>query len=474
LSVQALAGLTPISDLANEHGVSRKFIYHQAAKASQALDDAFAPEPQQERVLFHLPVTKHWIRQFVLAQSLIGHTSAEGIVEILEDLFDYHNICPRTVGNILQDAVAKSRLVNDTEDLSAIRVGVHDEIFQANRPVLVGCCADSTYCYLLVAEDHRDGTTWGVHLLDLSERGLDLHHSIADEGKGLRAGQFAAWGTGVPCYGDVFHAELHLGRLAFYLDNRARGCVCAREKLERQMARAKKKNQGTRLSKRLAMARQAEARAVELARDVAALADWMKQDILAVAGPNLSNRQLLFDFVVAELHEREDLCPHRIGPVRRLLERHRDDLLAFAADLDDRWDEIASSFGVPRLLVQQVCELHALDPNRPLYWQRQATLYKHLGRTFHRVDSAVAEVLAQTHRASSLVENLNGRLRNYFHLRGHIGNGYLDLLRFFLNHRRFRRSRRPQRVGRSPAELLTAQTHAHWLELLGYRPFQLN
>ena len=74
----------------------------------------------------------------------------------------------------------------------------------------------------------------------------------------------------------------------------------------------------------------------------------------------------------------------------------------------------------------------------------------------------------QTPRASSIVENLNSRLRNYFFLRRQIDNGYLDLLRFFLNHHRFKRSHRPKRVGKSPAELLTGTRQPHWLELLGY------
>ncbi|MGO9232770.1 MAG: hypothetical protein ACLP4V_01265 [Methylocella sp.] len=43
-------------------------------------------------------------------------------------------------------------------------------------------------------------------------------------------------------------------------------------------------------------------------------------------------------------------------------------------------------------------------------------------------------------RASSLVENLNSRLRNYFFLRRQLGAFYLNLLQFFLNHRTFLRS----------------------------------
>jgi len=46
------------------------------------------------------------------------------------------------------------------------------------------------------------------------------------------------------------------------------------------------------------------------------------------------------------------------------------------------------------------------------------------------------------------------------------------LLQFFLNHRTFIRSECPERVGKSPKQLMTGQLHAHWLELLGFQRFQ--
>ena len=71
-------------------------------------------------------------------------------------------------------------------------------------------------------------------------------------------------------------------------------------------------------------------------------------------------------------------------------------------------------------------------------------------------------------------ENLNSRLRNYFFLRRHLGDEYLELLRFFLNHHRFMRSERDERVGKSPAELLTGEKQPHWIELLSFEMFRRN
>ena len=473
LSLAVLARTEPVSYLAQNYKVSRKFLYQQAAKASYALDEVFIPSADDNEVLFYLPVTKDWIRQFVLALILICHSSFRGIIEIFQDLFDYHHLSLGTIYNIVSQAVQKAQPINNAQDLSSIGVGILDEIFQACQPVLVGIDARSTYCYLLAAEDQRDETTWGVHLLELAKKGLHPDYTIADAGRGLRAGQAAVWDD-VPCHGDVFHAERDLAKLAYFLENRAAGCSKTLDKLQRKMERAKNKGKGQSLSKKLAQARKAQAEAADLAKDIRILADWMNNDILCAAGPDLRTRQKLYDFVIQELRSRESICPHRIGPVRRMLENHRDNLLCFVEVLDERFAELASRFNVPLFLVHAVSQLQSLDKNLPAYWQKQAQLRKNLPDKFDRIQTAVCEVLAQTPRASSIVENLNSRLRNYFFLRRHIGDDYLDLLRFFLNHRRFGRSDRPERIGKSPAELLNGQAHPHWLELLGFQRFQQN
>src|SRR4051812_3653019 len=64
LAVEALAGTVPITELADRARVSRRFVYRQQALARDALDTAFEPPPTDDAVLFHLPVTRHWLHQF--------------------------------------------------------------------------------------------------------------------------------------------------------------------------------------------------------------------------------------------------------------------------------------------------------------------------------------------------------------------------------------------------------------------------
>jgi hypothetical protein len=65
---------------------------------------------------------------------------------------------------------------------------------------------------------------------------------------------------------------------------------------------------------------------------------------------------------------------------------------------------------------------------------------------------AVSQAMAQKSRSSSLVK-LNSPPRDYFTPRRHLGDSYLSLLQFLLNHRRFMRRRRAERNGKSPCEI---------------------
>ena len=470
LALQALARSETVSTLAARHGVSRRFIYRQTHKAREALDDAFSPAVPDSTVLFELGVTKAWLRQVVVALTLICRGSYRGVVEFLRDLLGV----PISVGcvhDVLQAATRQASAVNRDQDLSGIRVGLHDEIFQGATPVLAGVDAASTCCYLLAAEQRRDADTWGVHLLDAAEQGLRPDYTIADAGQGLRAGQRAAWGE-TPCHGDVFHIHHRCAGVANALQGQAQGATSRRKALQAGIGHAGQTAPDHEHAVQLHRAREVETQTHRLAGDVRTLVHWLRHDVLALAGPDLATRQELFNFLVAELAAREGEDPRRIRPVRVALQNQRDQLLAFAGQLDAKLAEIAHAHAVPEPLVREALMLHRLPSTSPAYWQGWNRLRAQVGGKFHALFDAVSRAMADTPRSSSLVENLNSRLRTYFTLRRHLGNTYLDLLRFFLNHRRFLRSRHAERQGKSPRELLTGHAHPHWLTLLGLGELQ--
>ena len=111
----------------------------------------------------------------------------------MRDLFDY-SVCIGTIHNRVMTAVEKARNINQNQDLSSIKVPLLDELFHSNQPVLTGVDSDSTYCFLLELVEHRDEDTWGWYLLEAEEQGLNPDYTIADGGKGIRAGASSCLG----------------------------------------------------------------------------------------------------------------------------------------------------------------------------------------------------------------------------------------------------------------------------------------
>jgi hypothetical protein len=438
----------PITELARQLDVSRKFVYQQTTKAEQAIAEAFAPPPPaDDRVLFCLPVTERWLQRLILALLLHCHSSYRGIQETLRDLFH----CPRSLGylhHVAHQAMLRAQRLNQQQDLSAVRIGANDELFQADQPVLVGVDVHSTFCYLLSLEEQRDAVTWGVRLLELQARGFAPQALISDGGTGLRAGQALAL-PGIPGRGDVFHVFRELTPVVAALEKRAYEALTACAKLERQQAQSEhqKGRRNLSASQKLRHALPAAAAAVALADDVATLAGWLRRDVLALAGPRHAERCLLYDFIVAELRARAPQCPHRLEPLCTYLVNQRDAVLAFAQQLDADLGAVAADCQVPVDVVRAVLHVQQLDARDRRRWPQEAALRQQLGGKFHELSMAVAAVARSTVRASSVVENLNSRLRNYFFLRRHLGSDYLHLLQFFLNHRCFPRSEHPERVG---------------------------
>ena len=157
LAILSLSKAQPIAHLADREGVSRQFLYRQKQKAGKALDEAFAA--RDDDILFHLLATEGWLSQLTLALILVCHSSYRSVRILRRDLFNI-SISVGTIHNRLQSAARQACAINRSQNLSAIRVGLHDEIFQGSMPVLAGVDAASTYCYLLADAEHRDADTW--------------------------------------------------------------------------------------------------------------------------------------------------------------------------------------------------------------------------------------------------------------------------------------------------------------------------
>src|SRR5262245_21701618 len=291
LALESLDERCCISRLALRRQVSRKFVYQQQAKALDALEGAFAPPTSDpDGVLLHLPVTDAWLRQFALVAVLVGHSSLRGVCEMLDCLLG----SPVSLGwvhSVVADAIAKSQAVNDAADLSRVEFAALDEIFQNGKPVLAVLDVFSSYCCSLNLEDHRDGDTWAVRLLELRDKGFAPKASIADFGTGLRAGVKQAL-PGVSCRADVLHPLRDFLALSTRLDDRAYDATSFHEDLLREQERHVRRRvwKDRSLAMKAVAASRATEKAVALADEVSLLLRWWGQEVMAVAGDDYPTR----------------------------------------------------------------------------------------------------------------------------------------------------------------------------------------
>ena len=446
-------------------------MYAQKDKAINAINDAFSADVEDDdKVLFYLPVTKAWLRQFILGLVLNCHSSFRGVIKTLDDVFDY-DMSVGTVHNVVSDAIQKATNINVNQDISLVTLGAHDELFHLNKPVLAGIDIPSLYCYLLKQEQHRDCDTWGIHVLDLVEQGFNPERVIADNAEGLRVGLKIAC-PHIPCDGDNFHITKMLIECRRYFRNRLKSSITYREAVQQKMVAAKLRGNTNKHSRKLGMAIRDEKHCQYLSKTIDTLVSWMEHDVLEKAGPNPTIRHELYHFIKNEFKKLEALYPHRIRAVRIALENQCDAILAFTDVLDNKFSTLANNHKYPKELMWRMCELQRYSKQSMLYYAKEKPLRKILKREFYCIERAVIAALDSTERTSSMVENFNSRLRPYLFLRREVGFDYLELLRFYLNHVKFQRSEKVERVGKTPTEIMAGKSHPHWLEMLGFERFK--
>ena len=92
----------------------------------------------------------------------------------------------------------------------------------------------------------------------------------------------------------------------------------------------------------------------------------------------------------------------------------------------------------------------------------------------HRLDFAQKahdRIVSCIKRASSMVENVNSRLRAYMNIKKHVSSNFYSLIQLYLNKKKFRRSRVDSRKGHSLVELLTDKPWPDFIDLLEERGF---
>jgi len=469
LALQSLSKQNSISDLSRTYGCSLTRVHLQKITALLAITKAFDID-NENTLLYDLPITKNYIKQVVISLFLICKSSFRDIIFFLKDIFDY-SISLGSIYTILDEEAEKAETINQSYDLSSMKISTADELFHRNKPHLAVVDIPSRFCPLLVKADKRDYETWGIHLLDLMNKGYAPKTTVIDGAKGLLKGHEEVLPDTKIRY-DHFHMLKDMADCRRFLKNKTLSSTTCVLNLLARVENAKDLESKKHL---VQASREAYSKYIiheETYNSFALLVQWMQHDVLQLAGHPPKGRAYLYDFIVTEMACIAAKHPHRITEIVTSLKARREALLDVCNTLNTRFLEVSNKHNVSLEIVWQICyeTRYALD--NPKYVAKAWELQSLIGDKYEEIEDEVLMILEETPRCSSMVENFNSRLRPYLDERKEVTQKRLTLIQFYLNHKPFMRSHHFSLKNKTPAEAMTGETHENWLTLLGHTQFK--
>jgi transposase-like protein len=463
MALQAIGGQKTITEISKNHQCSRTTVHAQKRRALEGAANAFSQT--DEEVLFTIAVTKSFIRTMVVALRLVCGSSYRWIMFFLQSVFG-HSISLGSVFNILDVTADKAQSINDSYALNTILDSAADELFHRNQPVLSVVDIESRFCALLAKADDRDHESWAIHLYYLQERGYAPATTIIDGGKGLTKGHKSALPK-TTLRLDHFHFIRDLKNCSRFLKNKVASRVTKTLQLVARAEKVQDEQKKEEFAQALSAAWSELGKLEETSATFGLLAGWLQHDTLQLAGYQPDERAKLYDFIVQEITAIAVGHPHRIDAIVTSLHHRRKGLLDVANDLNDQFANLAATYKVSINTIWRVCYTARYGFDSCNYGEESSALEELIGEKYDEIEDAVLLILESTHRCSSMVENLNSRVRPYLDERKSVSQKTLGLIQFYLNHKPFMRSKHKRLVNKTAAEAMTGKSHQPWLEMLG-------
>ncbi len=468
IALKAIVREESVSQISKDYDCSRTTVYNQHRKALQAANQAF--DEEDDSVLYSVPVTKQFIKQVALALGMICKSSYRDTKFFIKSIFDY-SVSIGNVFNVMDDASKKAKSINDGYDLSLIKTSAADELFHRNKPILDVVDIDSRFCALLAKADRRDYETWGVHLLDLQSQGYSPETTLMDSAKGLLKGHAEVLPNTARRL-DHFHLIKDLKDCGRFLKHQEDSAITKAFHLQRKANNAKNAAGKKYYADAALIAFNAVSVLEDNRRTFNLLAQWLQHDVLQLPGHEPYTRAVLYDFILREMTALSDKQPHRISDIVTSLYTQRDALLDVANTLNVEFTQLAEKYKQPVARLWDLCFVARYDIDSFKYNEKAEALETLIGADYDEIEDEVLGILENTHRCSSMVENLNSRVRPYLAEQKEVTQKRLDLIQFYLNHKPFARSKHARLINKTPAQALTGKDHQHWLEMLGFSLFK--
>jgi hypothetical protein len=484
----ALAALTlqgvygAITDLARGNGISRQKVYKLRDTARAAVETAFAGVGTPKGGLT-LTVTEDDIARTVVALRVVTPASIRDIVAMLPIIYGVRWSYGKVQGVLCRAQEMAAQFLAGV-DLSGIDSTALDEMFSQGQAVFAGIDLDTQYLFQLESHPSRSGEEWAKALGHLRDKQhLAPTTVVKDAGSGLASGVQACW-PGIEERDDLFHVVYRMGKEAVHLERRAYAAIAAEDALAVRVTRAKTEDERGRFTDRLQQAHQHTEHVIDQYDRYEVLRQQAGRvlELTDRGSGRLRTSGEVVDTLSRVANEMEALDGKRIRAVARYLRNRAVGLGRYLDGLRKRLDAGTDEAGGVNVVEAAVRAWQAgLEVSRGgPSWDHKARQQELVDAVRHilevtgsepeRLQRAIAAVwpqLAERHRASSAIENLNSVLRPYLVVQKHAEQGFLDLFRFHWNTRTREWGRWK---GTSAYEQLTGKKVDDWLTLLGLPP----
>ena len=380
----------------------------------------------------------------------------------MESVYQIH-VSIGKISRVINEASEKALKWNNSIPFNSIDIGANDEIFQGNEPVLVGVDPMTTYIYLMKETENRDSTTWGVALLEKEEQGLHLKTSVNDGGTGLNKGVKEAFPE-INIQADVFHAEKDISFAVLSFERKAYKNINLEYSIEKKLLRSK--HQKDKLLKEYNDAVEKSRISIDIYDKIQLLYMWLIE-VFAKGGYSYKDKSELLHFVVQEL-ETINSSNDYLKKGIKFLSENTGTLLHFVKKAEELMCNFSTEENVAIEVLEKMWEQRQYSYCSRKYNVLEGEIGTILGNRYTEIREKWIKMLKQIVRASSLVECMNSLIRPYLFLKRVVPGKFLDLIQFYFNTRKYKRSRVGDRIGKSPVELLTGCSYDNPLNILGY------
>ncbi len=463
-----------VTNLADEYGISRTFIYSLAETLKNAGSFLF---DESSGLLNDLSPRLISI-QMMLSLRMEGQCSIGGISDIMKR-FDCELSSTGSISNIMASIGGLLPMTISTgSDNVKYLVFASDEIFSKSTPILVTADPKSSTILRIELADSRKADDWKNHFQCIFNNGVKAIYLVSDDGAGLRAGHDEAM-SDVVRQSDTYHAIAHqLGRWLHLLEAKAYKAIALEQERKRVLDSSKSDPvQDKRLARWI--------RAVEVARKAIELYEnfcYLYRCLIAElnvfdANGNLRTRQEAADGIDVCLALIIELNHTAISVAAEKSRRTLPDLLHYfdvaKAIIDEckelpisveclkayciawQWGKaIRKSKSMSRKNNAKYNEQFCIEIAEGLHEHENLDIKKEV---YSRLDGIV--------QSSAMVECINSIIRPYLNTcKNHLGQELLNLIMFYHNHRRYRDG---VRKGKSPMEILTGKEQSKdWISIL--------